>query len=221
MEGKNGKRKIANKFKLTLNEEQKQAKAEILENTLTILAGGAGAGKTLLACQVALDGLLSKKYHKIVITRPTVSDESIGYLPGTLAEKMEPWMQPIYQNMYQLYDKVKIKKFIEDGKIEIIPVSFMRGNTFLDSIVIVDEAQNVTHEQMEMITTRIGLRSKMIVCGDDAQVDLKNRRDSGFKLLYTIARKIKNMKAITLKKNHRDPIVDDLIEHYIEFREKN
>jgi phosphate starvation-inducible PhoH-like protein len=95
----------------------------------------------------------------------------------------------------------------------------MRGRTFLDSCIIVDEAQNVTHEQMEMIATRIGLRSKMIVCGDDYQVDLKSRRDSGFRFLYTAGRKIKNMCSITLIKNHRDPIVDDLITLYEEASE--
>ena len=124
-----------------------------------------------------------KDVGKIIITRPTVSKEDIGFLPGDLREKMDPWVQPIYQNMFALYDKVKIEKLIEEGKIEIVPVSFMRGRTFLDSVIIVDEAQNVTHEQMEMIVTRIGLRSKMIVCGDDYQVDLKSKRDSGFKIL--------------------------------------
>ena len=96
----------------------------------------------------------------------------------------------------------------------------MRGRTFLDSIIIVDEAQNVTHEQMEMIVTRIGLRSKMIICGDDHQVDLKQRRDSGFRFLYSAARKIKNMIGVTLLQNHRDPIVDSLIEIYEEAGEK-
>ena len=86
---------------------------------------------------------------------------------------MDPWIQPIYQNMFALYDKVKVEKLIEDGKIEIVPLAFMRGRTFLNSCIIVDEAQNVTHEQMEMIATRIGLRSKMIICGDDHQVDLR------------------------------------------------
>ncbi len=208
------------KFKLSLNVEQKEAKSKILENTLTILAGNAGSGKTLLACQIALDGLFRKQYEKIIITRPTVSKEDIGFLPGDLRDKMDPWVQPIYQNMYSLYDKVKIEKCIEDGKIEIVPVSFMRGRTFLDSMVIVDEAQNVTHEQMEMIVTRIGLRSKMIICGDDHQVDLKYRRDSGFRFLYSAARKIKNMCSITLLQNHRNPIVDDLIEIYEEATEK-
>jgi phosphate starvation-inducible PhoH-like protein len=206
-------------FKIPLNEEQKIAKEEILKNTLTILAGRAGSGKTLLAVQVALDGLLRRHFTKIIITRPTVSKEEIGFLPGDLREKMDPWIQPIYQNMYALYDKAKVEKLIEDGAIEIVPLAFMRGRTFLDSCIIVDEAQNVTHEQMEMIATRIGLRSKMIVCGDDHQVDLKSRRDSGFRFLYTAGRKIKNMCSITLIKNHRDPIVDDLISLYEEAAE--
>ena len=204
------------KFKISLNEEQKEAKQKILDNTLTLLAGRAGSGKTLLACQVALDGLIRRHYSKIIITRPTVSKEEIGFLPGDLREKMDPWIQPIYQNMYALYDKVKVEKLIEDGKIEIVPLAFMRGRTFLDSCIIVDEAQNVTHEQMEMISTRIGLRSKMIICGDDHQVDLKSKRESGFRFLYSAARRVKNMCSITLMQNHRDPIVDSLIEIYEE-----
>jgi len=208
------------KFKISLNEEQKEAKQKILDNTLTLLAGRAGSGKTLLACQVALDGLIRRHYSKIIITRPTVSKEEIGFLPGDLREKMDPWIQPIYQNMYALYDKVKVEKLIEDGKIEIVPLAFMRGRTFLDSCIVVDEAQNVTHEQMEMISTRIGLRSKMIICGDDHQVDLKSKRESGFRFLYSAARKVKNMCSITLIQNHRDPIVDNLIEIYEEAENK-
>jgi len=133
---------------------------------------------------------------------------------------MDPWIQPIYQNMYALYDKAKVEKLIEDGKIEIVPLAFMRGRTFLDSCIIVDEAQNVTHEQMEMIATRIGIRSKMIICGDDHQVDLKSKRDSGFKFLYSQSFKVKNMVGITLMKNHRDPIVDELIEIYNEAEDR-
>jgi phosphate starvation-inducible PhoH-like protein len=210
------KRKPKNpiKFKIELNQEQKEAKSKILESTVTLLAGSAGSGKTLLACQIALEKLFMKEVEKIIITRPTVSKEEIGFLPGDLREKMDPWVQPIYQNMYALYDRVKIEKHIQEGDIEIVPVSFMRGRTFLDSIVIVDEAQNVTHEQMEMIVTRLGLRSKMIICGDDNQVDLKNKRDSGFRFLYTASKKIKNLAAISLKTNHRNPIVEDLIAYY-------
>lgn len=204
------------KFHLQLNEEQKSAKEVIMTNTITLLAGKAGSGKTLLACQVALDGFFSRQYNKIVITRPTVSKEEIGFLPGDLHQKMDPWVQPIYQNMYALYGKDRIQPYIEKGDIEIVPLSFMRGRTFVGQCIIVDEAQNVTMEQMEMIATRIGLGSKMIICGDDGQVDLKNRSDSGFKFLYSASRKIKNLAAITLLQNHRDPIVDDLIDLYEE-----
>ena len=122
--------------------------------------------------------------------------------------------------MYMLYDKVKIEKLIEEGKIEIVPVSFMRGRTFLDSVVIVDEAQNVTHEQMEMIVTRLGLRSKMIVCGDSHQTDLKKKSESGFRFLYSAARKVKKLCGITLTTNHRDSIVEDLIDIYNDAEEK-
>lgn len=202
------------RFKVSLNDEQKAAKEIILNNTVSLLAGRAGSGKTLLACQIGLDGLFQRKFEKIIITRPTVSKEEIGFLPGDLHQKMDPWVQPIYQNMYILYGKEKIDPYIQSGQIEIVPLSFMRGRTFLESLVIVDEAQNVTNEQMEMIITRVGLRSRMIICGDDGQVDLKNKGDSGFKFLYSCARKIKNLAAITLSTNHRDPIVDDLIQVY-------
>ena len=203
-------------FKLQLNEEQKQAKAKILESTITLLAGAAGSGKTLLACQIGLERLFMREVEKVIITRPTVSKEEIGFLPGDLREKMDPWVQPIYQNMFLLYNKEKVEKCIAEGLIEIVPVSFMRGRTFVNCIVIVDEAQNVTHEQMEMIVTRIGKGSKMIICGDDAQVDLKQKRDSGFKFLYTASKKIKGLTGITLKQNHRDDIVESLINLYNE-----
>jgi len=202
------------KFHIQLNPEQKAAKQIILENTITLLAGSAGSGKTLLACNIALDGLFSKQYDKIIITRPTVSKEDIGFLPGDMREKMDPWVQPIYQNFYTLYGKEKMEKYLENGQIEIVPVSFMRGRTFLDSLIIVDEAQNVTHEQMEMIVSRIGVRSKMVICGDDHQIDLKKRSDSGFRFLYKASKKVKNLEAIKLLTNHRDPIVEDILEYY-------
>lgn len=207
---------MASKLKLTLNEEQKAAKEVILQNTISVLHGKAGSGKTLLACQVALDGWLKKEYNKIVITRPTVSKEDIGFLPGTVRDKMDAWLQPIYQNFYLLYDRLSIEKMIADGTIEIVPVSFMRGLTFLDSCIIVDEAQNITDEQMEMIVTRIGLRSKMIICGDVSQVDLKHKADSGFKFMTECANNIPGMVSIELKENHRHEIVDYLIDAYAE-----
>jgi phosphate starvation-inducible PhoH-like protein len=210
------KRKPKNpiKFKVQLNEEQKIAKQIVLDNTLTMLAGSAGSGKTFLACQIALDGLFSRRYEKVIITRPTVSKEDIGFLPGNLREKMDPWLQPIYENMYSLYDKDKVAKCLAEDQIKIVPLSFMRGNTFLNSIVIVDEAQNVTHNQMEMIVTRIGLNSKMIVCGDKKQVDLKRKTDSGFNFLYKAADHINGLASVTLTTNHRSPIVEELIDFY-------
>jgi phosphate starvation-inducible PhoH-like protein len=210
------KRKPKNpiKFKIQLNEEQKIAKQIVLDNTLTMLAGSAGSGKTFLACQIALDGLFSRRYEKVIITRPTVSKEDIGFLPGNLREKMDPWLQPIYENMYSLYDKDKVAKCLADDQIKIVPLSFMRGNTFLNSMVIVDEAQNVTHNQMEMIVTRIGLNSKMIVCGDKKQVDLKRKSDSGFNFLYKASDHINGLASVTLTTNHRSPIVEELIDFY-------
>jgi len=207
------------KFQVQLNDEQKVAKEKILNNAITILSGKAGSGKTLLACQVGLDLLFKKVVNKIVITRPTVSKEEIGFLPGDLREKMEPWMQPVYANFYQLYNREKIDKILEDGTVEIVPLAFMRGRTFLDTFIIVDEAQNCTNEQMEMITSRLGLRSRMVVCGDTQQVDLKYKGESGFKFLVTAAKKIKDMESHTLLVNHRHPVVDSLLEAYEHFYE--
>jgi phosphate starvation-inducible PhoH-like protein len=205
------------KFQLQLNEEQKVAKEKILSNAITILSGKAGSGKTLLACQCALDMLFKKEVKQIIITRPTVSKEEIGFLPGDLREKMEPWMQPVSAHFYQLYNKEKIDEILENGVVEIVPLAFMRGRTFLDSFIIVDEAQNCTNEQMEMITSRLGIRSKMVVCGDTQQVDLKYKGESGFKFLVSASKKIKDMDSHTLLTNHRHPVVDSLLEAYDEF----
>jgi phosphate starvation-inducible PhoH-like protein len=209
------------KFQIQLNEEQKVAKEKILNNAITVLSGKAGSGKTLLACQVALDLLFKKVIQRIIITRPTVSKEEIGFLPGDLREKMEPWMQPIYANFYQLYNKEKIDEIIANGTVEIVPVAFMRGRTFLDSFVIVDEAQNCTHEQMEMITSRLGIRSKMVICGDTQQVDLKSKGESGFKFLLSAAKRVKDMDSMVLLENHRHPVVDALLEEYDAFKSQN
>ncbi len=138
----NEKRKPKNpiKFHLQLNEEQKAAKEVILGSTITLLAGKAGSGKTLLACQTALDGFFNRQYDKIIITRPTVSKEEIGFLPGDLHQKMDPWVQPIYQNMYALYGKDRIQPYIEKGDIEIVPLSFMRGRTFVGQCLVEGES---------------------------------------------------------------------------------
>lgn len=207
------------KFNVQLNEEQKRVKATILDADITVLKGMAGSGKTLLATQVALDMLFTKEVEKIIITRPTVSKEEIGFLPGDIREKMDPWLAPIYHNLYILYNKEKIEKEIELGNIEIVPFAFMRGRTFTNSFVIVDEAQNVTHNQMEAVLGRLGQASKMVICGDISQIDLKDKRESGFSFLSRVEEQVKGFKIEVLKQNHRHRIVPDILEVYQTFRD--
>lgn len=213
------KRKPKNpiKFKITLNDEQKEAKKIILENPVNVLKGMAGSGKTLLAVQIALDLLFNKEIEKIVITRPTVAKEDIGFLPGDLKEKMDPWLAPIYSNLEMLCDKQKVEKLITEGHLEILPFPFMRGRTLVNSCVIVDEAQNVTMSQMEMVIGRLGIGSKMIICGDTTQIDLKNKKESGLDFLNTISSRIDQVKVITLKQNHRHSVVPLILDVYKEY----
>jgi phosphate starvation-inducible PhoH-like protein len=207
------------KFKLELNEEQKEAKQTILDNPVTLLKGMAGSGKTLLACQIALDLVFKRELDKIVITRPTVSKEDIGFLPGDLKEKMDPWLAPIYHNLYMLYGKDKVDKELERGNIEIVPFAFMRGRTFVKSFVIVDEAQNVTHDQMETVLGRLGKGSKMVVCGDLAQIDLKVKKETGFSFLTRIEEQVPGFRIFALKQNHRHNIVSPILQVYQDFRD--
>jgi phosphate starvation-inducible PhoH-like protein len=179
----------------------------------------AGSGKTLVAVQCALDMFFNKQVEKIVISRPTVSKEEIGFLPGDIREKMDPWLAPIYHNLYMLYSKEKVDKHIENGDIEIVPFAFMRGRTFVDSFVIVDEAQNVTHSQMETVIGRLGKNSKMVICGDIAQIDLKNKKESGFTFLYRLEENVEGFKTISLETNHRHEIVAPILEVYKLFRD--
>jgi phosphate starvation-inducible PhoH-like protein len=208
------------KFRLSLNEEQKEAKQIILDNPVTLIKGMAGSGKTLLACQIALDLVFKKEMEKIIITRPTVSKEEIGFLPGDLKEKMDPWLAPIYANLYMLYDKDKIDKMVLENQIEIVPFAFMRGRTFPNAVVIVDECQNITHQQTEMMLGRLGKGGKMIFCGDMSQVDLpKGKKDSGISFFTRLEENIKGVKIIILKKNHRHEIVEQILKTYEEFRD--
>lgn len=207
------------KFNIQLNEEQKQAKSLIIDNPAVVIKGMAGSGKTLIAVQAGLDMLFNKEVEKIIITRPTVSKEEIGFLPGDLREKMDPWLAPIYHNLYMLYSKEKIDKELEKGTIEIVPFAFMRGRTFTDSFVIVDEAQNVTHDQMETVLGRLGKGSKMVICGDIAQIDLKSKKDSGLSFLSRVEEHVKGFKIISLKSNHRHEIVSPILKVYETFRD--
>ncbi len=215
-----GKPKGPINFKIQLNDEQKEAKSLILENPVTVLRGMAGSGKTLLACQISLDLLFNGEVDKIIITRPTVAKEDIGFLPGDLKEKMDPWLAPIYSNLYMLYDKIKIDKLVLEEVIEILPFPFMRGRTFLNACVIVDEAQNVTGNQMEMVLGRLGIGSKIMICGDTSQIDLKIKKDSGLDFLNTVESRVEGVKVISLKKNHRHPIVPEILSIYKEYNDK-
>ena len=206
-------------FKIHLNEEQKAAKAIILENPITVLTGQAGSGKTLLSCQIALDQLFSREVEKVIITRPTVvAGQDIGFLPGGIDEKLAPFTAPVYENMHRLYDKVKIEKLIEEGKIEIVPVSFMRGRNFTDCLVVVDESQNLTDTQTELILTRICNGSKVIFCGDNAQIDLKNKKDSGFDFICKHMVNVPGFEIVSLQTNHRHKIVDSILDVYNTYR---
>lgn len=206
------------KFHLTLNEEQKLAKADILTNTVTLLKGQAGSGKTLLACQIALDMFFTRQVERIIITRPVVAAaDDIGYLPGGLKEKMDPWLAPIYANLYMLYNKETVDKMVENQDIEILPFAFVRGRTFVNAVVIVDEAQNVNGNQTEMIVGRLGLNSKMIFCGDTSQIDLRNKKESGIDFFKTLEARVPGVKVITLLKNHRHPIVPEILNVYKEY----
>ena len=206
-----------------LTDNQKKLFESYANQRHLVAYGCAGTGKTFITLYNALREVLDEKtpYEKIYLVRSLVATREIGFLPGDLREKMEPWMQPIYANFYQLYNKEKIDEILANGQVEIVPVAFMRGRTFLDSFVIVDEAQNCTHEQMEMITSRLGIRSKMVVCGDTQQVDLKTIGQSGFKFLLTIAKRVKDMDSMTLLTNHRHSVVDALLEEYDRFKEQH
>jgi phosphate starvation-inducible PhoH-like protein len=204
------------RYSIKLNKEQVALTEEIRNNDITVVTGQAGSGKTLVAVMYALDNLFQKEFDRIIITRPTVSKEEIGFLPGDIKEKLDPWLQPIYHNMNMcVYDSVEKKKHLdrrlENGDIEIAPISFMRGRTFLRSVVIVDEAQNLTHEQMAMVVGRLGLHSKMIICGDSNQIDLSRKEHSGLGSFINICKGIDGFYVKELTKNHRHPIVSKIL----------
>jgi phosphate starvation-inducible PhoH-like protein len=210
------------KYGISLNTEQAEGKRLILENKISYISSKSGSGKTLLACQVALDLLFKKQVEKIIITRSVVTaGEDIGFLPGDLKEKLDPFLQAIYQNFYLLYNKEKINKLINEGVIEIIPIAFTRGRTYTKSLIIVDEAQNLKTMQTKMVLERVGKDSKMILCGDKDQIDLPKNVESGLVFLDYINRVgIQNFVKIELKTNHRDPIVEDILNLYESFKNK-
>ena len=170
-----GKRQVTPK---SLN--QRRYIEAIKENDIVFGIGPGGTGKTFLAVALAIVSLYEKKISRIVLTRPAVeAGERLGFLPGDIEEKINPYLRPLYDALYFLLDSEQIHRYMEDGTIEIAPLAFMRGRTLSDSFIILDEAQNTTSEQMKMFLTRIGMRSKAVITGDVTQIDLPLARNSG------------------------------------------
>jgi phosphate starvation-inducible PhoH-like protein len=212
------------KFSEHLTPEQHEAKKIIDSHALTIIDGRAGTGKTHLAVcyaleQLALNKIKNSDLSKIVITRPTVmlKDHNNGFLPGDIQEKFNPWLQPIYDNMLMFFEggKMELENKLNDGTIEIVPLCFLQGRTFLNSVIIIDEASNLNDMEVEMLFTRLGKGSKMVFCGDIRQRIIPGK--SGLEALTYIARQSEQIGYITLTNNFRDPIVDHLLGLYDQY----
>jgi phosphate starvation-inducible PhoH-like protein len=200
------------RFSISLSEEQKAAKQAILHHPYNFIVGKAGSGKTLLACQIALDMFFKRMINKIIITRPTVSTEDNGFLPGSEREKMEPWLVPIRSNMRKVYNKPLIlEKMEKEEQIELCSLAHFRGRTFENSIVIVDEFQNLTKSQFKMALGRLGKGSTMIFTGDNQQIDLKDKNYSAIHDLPKIDDSLYVYKRI-LQDNHRHEAIDEVFE---------
>lgn len=199
------------KFNITLSDEQKKAKEQIIKHAFSFVVGKAGSGKTLLAVQIGLDMYFKRQYNKIVITRPTVSTEDNGFLPGTEKEKLEPWLVPIMSNMRKVYNKPeKIKSMLDSEEIELVSLTHFRGRTFDEAVVIVDEFQNLTKAQLRMALGRLGRNSVMIFCGDNQQVDLKDSFNSAIDDIAKMEQSDYVYKVV-LEDNHRHKAIDEVL----------
>ncbi len=204
--------KGAIRFSISLSAEQKKAKTEILKHPYNFVVGKAGSGKTLLAVQVALDQVFKRQYDKIIITRPTISTEDNGFLPGSEREKMEPWLVPIRSNMRKVYNKPDLlEKMEKDERIELVSLAHFRGRTFDNAVVIVDEFQNLSRSQLAMCIGRLGKESKMIFCGDSYQIDLKDKNWSAYHDMAKLSQS-KHVFKTVLEDSHRHGAIDDLLD---------
>ena len=204
--------KGAIRFSLSLSPEQKKAKSEILKHPFNFVVGKPGSGKTLLAVQIALDQFFKRQCNKIIITRPTVSTEDNGFLPGSEKEKMEPWLVPIRSNMRKVYNKpLLLQKMESEEQIELVSLAHFRGRTFEDSVCIIDEFQNLTKSQLSMVLSRLGKNSTMIFTGDNQQIDLKDRNYSAIHEVAKISSSKFVYKAL-LTDNHRHEAIDAVFE---------
>ena len=205
---------------ISRSKKQKEYVKSLKNNQITMSLGPAGTGKTYLAVAVALSMLLEKKVERIILSRPAVeAGERLGFLPGDMKDKIDPYLRPLYDSLYDLLDYDKIQRKIESGAIEIAPLAFMRGRTLKNSFAILDEAQNATRTQIKMFLTRIGEKSKLVVNGDPSQIDLPNKNQSGLIKSQAILKDIKEISVINF--DHQDVMRHPLVTKIVEAYQKN
>jgi phosphate starvation-inducible protein PhoH and related proteins len=201
---------------------QKKYVDAIRRNTVVFSIGPAGTGKTYLAMAVAVQALMAKQVNRLILTRPAVeAGEKLGYLPGTLSEKIDPYLRPLYDALYEMIDAEQIGRMMERGTIEVAPLAYMRGRTLNDSFIVLDEAQNTTPEQMKMFLTRLGFNSKAVVTGDITQIDLPSGQHSGLNVVREILTGIDDLAFMYLSSRDvvRHRIVQDIVEAYRRYDE--
>jgi phosphate starvation-inducible PhoH-like protein len=204
-------RKSDIKYNVQLNEEQKLAKQTIIENQVTIITGRAGSGKSLVGAVTALDFLNTKQIDKLLVARSAVEvGKSLGFLPGDLKDKFNPYMEALIENLYKCMDRLKIDDFVKNGKIQALPIQFIRGKT-IDDVLIVEEAQNLTVKEMEAILTRLGNTGKIIINGDQSQRDI-NEGVTGLDFAIELSKSIEGIAHIKLKENHRSGLVGKILD---------
>jgi len=209
--------KTPKKSVIARSEKQSEYIKALKENDIIMAIGPAGTGKSFLAVSVAITLLMEKKIDRVILSRPAVeAGEKLGFLPGDMKEKVDPYLRPLYDALYELFGADKIDKKIETGEIEIAPLAFMRGRTLKNCYAILDEAQNATETQIKMFLTRIGENSKLVVNGDPSQVDLINKRDSGLIKSRNILKGLEEIKIIEFDHNDvvRHPLVSKIIKAY-------
>ena len=196
---------------------QRQYIQAVRTHDLTFCIGPAGTGKTFLAAVLAVQALLANQYERIILTRPAVeAGEKLGFLPGDLQQKIDPYLRPLYDALYEFIDPEKIPALMERGVIEVAPIAYMRGRTLNNAFVILDEAQNTTPSQMKMLLTRLGFRSRMVVTGDLTQTDLPQYQSSGLAVAQTILQSVEGVAFCHLSKADvvRHPLVQRIVAAY-------
>ena len=202
---------------------QRKYTEAIEQNTITFGVGPAGTGKTYLAVAMAVTAFRAKEVNRIILTRPAVeAGEKLGFLPGDLQSKVDPYLRPLYDALFEMLGAENFQRYQELGKIEVAPLAYMRGRTLDDSFIILDEAQNTTPEQMKMFLTRLGFRSKMVVTGDITQIDLPDGKKSGLKTVLDILKDVDDIAIVTLNKKDvvRHRLVQDIVNAYEKYNEE-